>query len=448
MQTKQANRATLIVGLGVTGLASARFLQRQKQPFALWHEGPLPVDLEQIKQEFPKAVILLGQLTAAQLGDYAQIILSPGVPRSHPMLQQAMQMGILIRSDIDLFVAHNRQPVLAITGSNGKTTVASLVAHLLGAQGLKVALGGNIGTPALALLEQDYDLAVLELSSFQLESTPNLNAQVACILNASPDHLDRYPSFGAYVDAKLNIMQGAQATVCNLDDAALLQVLSHTATSLSFSVQQTADFYIGKQAGQTWLYAANKPLVACAELALHGQHNRANALAALAMCAQAGYAPESLIESLKRFNGLPHRCEYLGQIQGVDVYNDSKGTNVGATIAAINSVSANTKGKLWLLAGGVAKEQDFSALAQTAQEKVAGVHLFGADAKQIAQALSSALSQEFATLDEAYQALLPQLNAGDAVLFSPACASFDQYANYLQRGDAFKQMVNIVRRQT
>ncbi len=448
MQAKIVQAQTLIVGLGITGLTCARFLQAENKAFALWHGGQSAVDLTAIKTQFPKAKILLGDLDENALKTYQNILLSPGVPRNLPMLVRAQNLGITIESDVSLFVEYNHKPVLAVSGSNGKTTVVSLLSHLLKAQGLKVALGGNIGTGVLDLLDKDYDIAVLELSSFQLESTPNLNAQVACILNVTPDHLDRYLSFADYLQAKLAIFNGAQKMVANLDDEYLLGALPKQIETLDFSVQQTADFYIATYQNEPWLYAQCKPLIACSELALQGQHNMANALAALAICVQAGYCPEQLIAPLKTFSGLAHRCEYLGHAQGVAIYNDSKGTNVGATLAAIESVFAHTQGKLWLLAGGVGKEQDFSALKQSLQDKQIGLYLFGQDAAQIAQAVAPVSCLQFATLEEAYQALLTELYAGDSLLFSPACASFDQYANYMQRGDAFKQLVNIVRRQT
>lgn len=444
MQNSQASKYTLIVGLGITGLACARFLQHQGVSFDLWDNRENLADADAIKQEFPQSTLYLGEFDAEILCNYQQLILSPGVAMNQPALLEAQKQGVLIRGDVDVFVEHNQKPIIAISGSNGKTTVTSLVAHLLENHGVKVAVGGNIGTPTLDLLDCDYEVVVLELSSFQLETTYNLSASVACNLNFCADHMDRYASLDEYLNAKLRIYQNAKSAVINLDEPTLVSAYSELKPAINtqtFSVQKKADFYLNDHQDERWIYFQSTPLIACSQLMIKGQHNLANALAALALCYQAGFNPKDLIEGLTSFKGLPHRCEYLGNIQGVDVYNDSKGTNVGASIAAIESVAAETQGKLWLLAGGVGKDQDFAPLAEIAEEKLAGVYLFGVQAQLIAQALAPFKAPVFTTLEQAYEELKPKLQPGDALLFSPACASFDQYANYMARGDAFKQLV-------
>lgn len=444
MQNSQASKYTLIIGLGITGLACARFLKNQGVGFDLWDNRQDLENTDAIKQEFPQSALYLGEFNADVLSRYKQIVLSPGVPLNQPALLEAQKRGVLIRGDVDVFIEHNQKPIIAISGSNGKTTVTSLVTHLLETHGVKVAVGGNIGTPTLELLDCDYEVAVLELSSFQLETTYNLSASVACNLNFCPDHMDRYDSIEAYLNAKLRIYQNAKSSVINLDEPKLVSAYSElkpAIDTLTFSVYEQADFYLQEYQDERWIYFQETPLVACSQLMIKGRHNLSNALAALALCYQSGFEPKDLVDGLKTFKGLPHRCEYLGQIQGVDTYNDSKGTNVGATLAAIESVAADTQGKLWLLAGGVGKDQDFSPLAEIAEKKLAGVYLFGAEAQLIAQALAPFNAPVFTTLEQAYRELKSKLHPNDALLFSPACASFDQYPNYMIRGDAFKQLV-------
>lgn len=442
MQAVKASKHTLIVGLGITGLACARFLTKQGIAFDLWDSRKDLHNADEIRRTFAQSTLTLGEFDAERFSQYQQILLSPGVAMNQSALLKAQQNGVFIRGDVDVFVEHNQKPIIAITGTNGKTTVTSLVSHLLQSHGVKVATGGNIGRPILELLDDDYDVAVLELSSFQLETTYDLGAEVACILNFSADHMDRYEALQDYLEAKLKIYKNAHAVVVNADESQQVSLKSETMqNSSSFSIQNQADFYLDEHQGECWLHFQSTPLIAAKQLQIKGQHNLANALAALALCYQAGYQPSDLLEGLKSFTGLPHRCEYLGQIQGVDVYNDSKGTNVGASIAAIESVGRDTQGKLWLLAGGVGKDQDFSPLANIANKALAGVYLFGADASLIAQSIAPFKAEVFATLNEAYQEIKPHLKAGDALLFSPACASFDQYANYMARGDAFKELV-------
>lgn len=424
----------LIIGLGLTGLSVARWCLRENIAFDLCDTRTQLANLAEIQQHFPQAQIFLGELTAQLLQGYEEIVVSPGVTIQHPAIVAASQAGVRVRGDVDIFAEQCSQPIVAITGSNGKSTVTALVGEMLAQAGLRVAVGGNIGVPVLDLPAAD--IYVLELSSFQLETTHQLNAAVATILNISEDHLDRYSSFDAYIAAKQRIYQGAQACVVNRDDAATEPTQQVAAKMLSFGL---SDLHQG------WLQHKGQPLVATAELKIKGQHNAANALAALSIIQALNIQPAQVLAALTEFAGLPYRCQWLGETQGVSFYNDSKGTNVGSTLAAINGLGADCRGKIWLLAGGVDKGQDFAPLAPACQQYVAEVLAFGRDAATIAQALSATctLSQQ-ETMAEALASGYARAQAGDVILLSPACASFDQFADYMQRGEHFTQLVEAL----
>lgn len=443
MNTLVNTQKRMIIGLGLTGLAVARWCVRQSVEFDLCDTRSELNNVEAIHAEFPQAQLILGALDGSLLSQYAELIVSPGVSIHQPAIQQAIAAGVLVRGDVDVFAEHCSQPIVAITGSNGKSTVTTLVGEMLQEAGLRVAVGGNIGVPVLALPKAD--IYVLELSSFQLETTHKLAAKVATILNISEDHLDRYDGLQGYIAAKQRIYNHAEVCVVNRDDAATYPAEAQAATiSFGSSIPQENEFGLIAQQG-TWLALGSQSLVAASELKIKGRHNLANALAALAIVQALDIDLTTVLPALKRFAGLPYRCQWLGEVDGVTFYNDSKGTNVGSTLAAVNGLGAEINGKIWLLAGGEGKGQDFSPLAEACERYVAEVVGFGKDAKLIGKAVEqhSAFS-EHASLDEAfaYSCLLAQPN--DVVLLSPACASLDQFKDYIHRGEVFNALVEAV----
>lgn len=371
------SKCVAIIGTGVTGMSVARFLQEKGQRFVFFDTRPSPPNAETVASQFPDVHCEFGTWDESLLLAMDEIIVSPGVSLADPKLAAARDKGIAMVGDIDLFVRYARSPVVAITGSNGKSTVTTLVGDMAKAQGLNVAVGGNLGRPALELLSEDAELYVLELSSFQLETTSRLGAKVACILNVSPDHMDRYESIQAYHAAKQRVYFAAEHVVVNRRD-----VLTHPPLASDVSVSSfggEADFKtMGTRTrdGQVWLCDQLEPILPVSELKMVGSHNIENALAALAIGKAAGLEREAMLRVLRTFRGLPHRCEQVGTVQGVRFINDSKGTNVGATLAAVNGL-ASERGKLIVLLGGVAKDTDFTALAPALIQHARCVIVYG-----------------------------------------------------------------------
>ncbi|UTF59643.1 UDP-N-acetylmuramoyl-L-alanine--D-glutamate ligase [Gilvimarinus sp. DA14] len=430
-----------VVGTGVSGLSAARFLQRNHQRFALFDTRAEPPNRQLIAEQFADVHCEFGHWDAELLASADEIIVSPGIATTIDALAPARDAGVPIVGDIEVFVRHARAPIVAITGSNGKSTVTTLVGEMAKAAGLEVAVGGNLGTPALDLLDDAVELYVLELSSFQLETVSKLGAQVACILNISPDHMDRYSGMPAYHAAKQRVYFGARNVVVNRQDPLTRPPLADDVALSSFG--GAADFKnIGtiEQQGELYLSADLKPLIPVSELKIKGQHNIANAQAALAIGRAAGLPMADMLAALREFTGLAHRCEWVGQVQGVDYINDSKGTNVGATLAAINGMAPAT-GKLVVLLGGVAKDRDFSSLIPALNANAKAVILYGQDADVIATSLGDKVDTIVRAqgLQDAVGAAARVATAGDAVLLSPACASFDEFNNYSERGDAFRR---------
>ena len=443
---KNARLKRMIVGLGMSGLSCARFCQRQGWSFDLCDSREQPTNLSSVQQEFSHSRVVCGPLQGELLASYDELIVSPGVALSEPAIQQAIAAGVTISGDIQLFKQFVNKPVIAITGSNGKSTVTTLVGDILNACGLKALVGGNIGLPALDLtLDSAADVYVLELSSFQLETTTDLGACAATILNLSEDHMDRYSGMADYLAAKQRIFQQAAAAVVNRDDQASQpqQELSQWSFGEQTNAGQQA-FGLLQQDGQDWICYAGEPLLSATDIKIKGRHNLANVMAALALVAAA--APQLNInwrdglEAVRQFAGLAHRCQWVANINGVDCYNDSKGTNVGSTLAAINGLG-KADGKIWLLAGGVDKDQSFNDLVKPCQQFVAEVLLFGRDASAIAEDLQGCKTRVVNTLDQAFGLALKAAQPGDVILLSPACASFDQFKNYAVRGEYFCQLV-------
>jgi UDP-N-acetylmuramoylalanine--D-glutamate ligase len=430
----------VMVGLGQTGLSVIRYLVEKNIPCAVCDSRLNPPGAELLAQNFPSIQYYFGELPEELLLQAQQIILSPGLSRSTPVIAKAILAGVAVIGDIELFVQAAKAPVIAITGTNAKGTVTTMLGGILTAAGLKVLLGGNIGTPALDLLcEEVPDYYVLELSSFQLESTFSLQAQAATILNISDDHLDYHGSLQNYILAKQRIYQNAKAIIVNQDDPQTAPLKSaDSALMLSFGVNmpnQNQAFGIKNQQ----LLFHDQRIIDVAQLPVAGQHNCLNALAASALATAVGVSLAAIRQGLQNFRGLPHRCEFVLEREGIRWYNDSKGTNVGATLAALLGLGPNVSGRIVLIAGGQAKNQDFSPLQEPCQRYVKTLILFGQDAEQLDAALSANVAETIRVQDlaQAVKAAEQVSKADDIVLFSPACASLDMFKSYEKRGEQF-----------
>lgn len=431
---------TLVVGLGETGLSVARHLAARGRRFAVTDTRDAPAGLERLGRIVPGVSPWVGPLASIDPGVWPEIVVSPGIPLSLPALADAAARGAQVYGDIDLFVRAAGRPLICITGSNGKSTVTALAGELMRALGFQVGVGGNLGPPALDLLDAGADIYVLELSSFQLEATRELGAASAAILNISPDHLDRHPGMEAYIAAKRRILNGARHVLLGREDP-VLAPMAEAASAVTFGLGPPpghADFGIVDVAGSPWLARGELGLLPAADLALRGSHNWLNALAALALVWPWVDRPEPLLDVLRGFAGLAHRCQLVGRRAGVNFVDDSKGTNVGATLAAIRGV----EGPLVLIAGGQGKGQDFAPLADALVGKARGVVLIGVDAPKLARVLNGALPlRTVDSMEEAVAAAAEWAQAGDTVLLSPACASLDMFSDYADRGDRFAAAV-------
>ena len=445
-----SDRYSLIIGLGKTGLACAQYLAHQGERFQVADSRECPPFLDQLTSEQPETPIHLGDFAHDVCLSASQIILSPGVSMQEPALVAAAKAGVPIRSDIDIFAQAARLagvPIVAITGSNAKSTVTSLVGEMAKAAGLNVAVGGNLGEPSVSLLANGIDLYVLELSSFQLECTTGLGATVACVLNVSPDHMDRYDNLMAYHQAKHRVFQACKAAVINGDDALTNPLVPESVTQTRFSLgdPDVGQFGVRKEGDKEWLVKGLLPIIAAKEMAMSGRHNVANALAAMALGQAVGLPMEAMIDTLMRFTGLPHRCEPVAKIGGVDYINDSKGTNVGATVAALEGLGPDVAGKIILIAGGVGKGADFSDLVGPLSRYGKHTLLVGEDAQHIEQALADKVKFSHAIgMQEALTMAHGLAVSGDLVLLSPACASFDAYTGFEARGDHFAELVRAL----
>ena len=434
---------TVIVGLGATGLACARFLHRQGMMYAITDSREFPPQYHQLLAEQPDAALRLGGFDSQLIAGAKQLLLSPGVSPAEPAIQGALAAGVEVLGDIELFARHARAPVLAITGANGKSTVTALVGEMASAGGIDARCGGNLGTPALELLgPPEPALYVIELSSFQLELTYSLNAAAATVLNVTPDHMDRHLSFGEYARAKQRIFHGDGAMVLNGDDPVVARMAIPGRRQLWFSLEDPgeAQFGLRRKGGVEWIYHGGDPLLPVSELKLAGRHNVANALGALALGSAADLPRAGMLHALREFGGLPHRCQWVAGDGGVDWYNDSKGTNVGATRAAILGLAEDRR--IVLIAGGIAKGADFAALAAASQGSVRAVVVLGRDGPAIARAFQGMVPVEKASdMGDAVSLARGLAQAGDAVLLSPACASFDLFNDYAHRGQVFMREV-------
>ena len=437
----------IVVGLGKSGMSVVRHLARLGQPFAVADTRANPPELATLRAEYPEIEVRCGELDAEFLCRASELLVSPGLPTSTPALQVAAARGVKLSGDINLFAREAKAPIIAITGSNAKSTVTTLVGEMARQAGRKVAVGGNLGTPALDLLAEDVELYVLELSSFQLETTDQLNAEVATCLNVSEDHMDRYDGLPAYHQAKHRIFRGARQAVVNRDDRLSRPLIGEDVPVWSFGLGKPdfKGFGLFEENGEKYLAFQFDALMPANQLKTRGAHNQANALAALALGHAVGLPFTAMLETLRAFGGLPHRCQWVGERRGVAYYDDSKATNVGAALAAIEGLGADIDGKLVLIAGGDGKGADFSALRSPISRYCREVVLLGRDADLLATALQGAVVLRMAqSLPEAVQLAAQVALPGDAVLLSPACASLDMFKNFEERGHLFAAAVEAL----
>jgi UDP-N-acetylmuramoylalanine--D-glutamate ligase len=434
----------IVVGLGKSGMSLVRFLARQGLAFAVVDTRANPPELATLREQLPQVEVRCGELDVEFLCRARELLVSPGLAIATPALQAAAARGVKLSGDIDLFARYAKAPIVAITGSNAKSTVTTLVGEMAAAAGKKVAVGGNLGTPALDLLDDEVELYVLELSSFQLETTDQLNAEVATCLNIIEDHMDRYASLAAYHLAKHRIFRGARQVVVNRDDALSRPLVADQLPCWYFGLGKPdfKRFGLLEENGEKYLAYQFDALLPVRELKIRGAHNQSNALAALALGHAVGLPFEAMLQTLRSFAGLAHRCQWVGERKGVSYYDDSKATNVGAALAAIEGLGADISGKLVLIAGGDGKGADFSALKKPVGRFCRAVILLGRDAELLAAALGDAAPLiRVKTLEEAVQRAAELAEAGDAALLSPACASLDMFKNFEERGRLFAQAV-------
>jgi UDP-N-acetylmuramoylalanine--D-glutamate ligase len=451
-------KQALVLGLGISGLSMARWLKRQGARVRAADTRETPPCAAQLASELPDSVIVTGPFRDATFHGVDMIAISPGLPVSEPLVADASARGVEVLGDIELFaralpVVAPQAKVLAITGSNGKSTVTEMTGAMCRVAGQRTTVAGNIGLPVLdALLAVERDAAagrpkpqvfVLELSSFQLETTCSLDAHVAACLNLSEDHLDRYASMSDYARAKARIFRGTGVQVLNRQDpwSAGMALAGRKVLTFGLDVPATErDWGLIDGDVDTWLAQGGQKLMAVSALRVAGLHNAANALAALALTRAADLPYEPLLRALAEFEGLPHRVQKVAQIRGVAFFDDSKGTNVGATVAALTGMQQ----KVVLIAGGDGKGQDFSPLKPAVAGRARAVVLIGRDRERIAQAIAGAGVPllRAADMDEAVQLSFQQARDGDAILLSPACASFDMFRNYEHRAQVFAEAVH------
>lgn len=464
-----ADKKVLVLGLGETGVSMLRWLSAQGARLRVADSRSKPPGLAEAARYVDAAQILCGPFNAAMFDGIELIAISPGVPLRDPAVASGVARGIPVVGDIELFAQQlgeqhtpastsspsptlsregrggereGRPLILAITGSNGKSTVTSMVEHLCRAAGKDAVAAGNISPAVLdVMLERGAnqpEIWVLELSSFQLETTFSLNADAATVLNVSEDHLDRYGSVDGYAAAKARIFHGNGAQILNRDDAFSLGMALPGREVATFGLdvpRNEQDWGVERDGGNIWLMHGVQRLLRASELQVAGLHNVANALAALALCRAIGLPLPALLDALRSFEGLPHRVQRVAEVDGVIYFDDSKGTNVGATVAALQGLGR----KAVLIAGGEGKGQDFTPLSPAVTQHARAVVLIGRDAPQIEAALHGCGVPllRASDMDNAVHQAARLAQHGDAVLLSPACASFDMFRNYAHRAEVF-----------
>lgn len=435
-----------IVGLGVTGLSCARYCERRGWPYFVADTRAEPPLLSRLRAEAADAEVVTGALPVDRLARAERIVLSPGLPLDLPELAVARAAGVPVVGDIELFLETARAPVIAVTGANGKSTVTTLVAALLAADGRRVRAGGNLAPAALDLIEADEpDYYVLELSSFQLERTPLMRSAAATLLNVSPDHLDRHGDLDSYAAIKRRVYRATRCAVLNRDDPRASQPLPDAPERRWFTLQAPRseyDYAVVPRSDGPWLARAGEPLLPVASMRLAGRHNAANALAACALV-DGIVTTDTMRHVLSEFPGLPHRCQWVAQVGGVDYYDDSKATNIGAATAAIQGLYAERGGVV--IAGGQGKGADFSEFGALLAKHLRAVVLLGQDATLIQRALPQGFTAPIvADMATAVAVAADLARPGDAVALAPACASLDMFSSYAARGAAFSAAVRAL----
>lgn len=452
MATDSNDRLTVIVGLGSTGLSCAKYFSSMGEKFKVVDSRKNPPGLIELEQLMPDVECELGEFSAQTFVRAKQLVVSPGVSLLTKEIVAARNAGVPITGDIDIFSKQASAPIIAVTGSNGKSTVVAMLAEILKKAGINFGLGGNLDgenfKPALDLLDEEKrDLYVLELSSFQLETTENLNAEVVSLLNLSEDHMDRYGSLEEYHQAKQRIFNGCKQLVINRDDQYSYPNSELNIPVMDFGFSRPGINGLGllDDGGDQYLAYQYEKIVSVNELKVFGQHNIANVLAAIALAMAIDVDMKHIKKAITGFSGLPHRCQWVANIGGVEFYNDSKGTNVGATVAAIEGLGQRIDGHIILIAGGVGKGADFSPLVTVINKWGKEVVLIGQAASEIAAYFDEEIETCFANdMQDAVKLALQHAVAGDAVLLSPACASFDMFENFQHRGQSFIQCVEAM----
>lgn len=447
MKAIVTDKKFVIVGLGKTGLSCVRFLSNLGKNITIMDTRERPPGLDELNARYPHVQIVTGALNKEILLSAGEIIVSPGLSLEMAEIKAAKDAGVLVRGDIDLFAEAAKAPIIGITGSNGKSTVTTMLGDMALKDGLNVGVGGNLGTPALDLLADDKDLYVLELSSFQLETTEKLNAKSVVLLNLSEDHMDRYPSKIKYLEAKQRIFRGAENIIVN-DDEILSSPLVNTSMKLfhfGMSSNDLGKFSVAENNEKSFLVHGYDVLMPIDKLKIRGEHNISNALAALALGYSVGLKMTAMIDALSEYSGLDHRCQYIKSVAGVEYVNDSKGTNPGSVITALNSLGKTISGKIILIAGGDSKDADLSGLIKPIKDFVKALVLIGVDAEKFQQLFSPiVMTFKEESMRDAVQKSSEMANAGDLVLLSPACASFDMFKNFEHRGNVFVEEVGAL----
>lgn len=436
----------VVAGLGISGVSAVNFLHEKGYRVAVTDSRAVPPGHDQIPADVQTS---FGQFDQDLLLSAEEIIISPGLDPKLPEIQAAIAKGIPVISEIQVLRRATDKPIVAITGSNAKSTVTTLIGLMAENAGKKVAVGGNLGRPALDLTKDDPELYILELSSFQLETTSNLNAEVAVVLNLSEDHLDRHGDMMGYHTAKHRIFQGVKKVVHNRDDSLTRPLVPDATPMQSFGLNAPDMNQYGvlrETDGTMWLARGRERLLKSSDMYMQGTHNVANALACLALGEAIDLPLESMLETLKTFKGLEHRCEFVKDVNGVRYYNDSKGTNIGATLAALDGLGAAIEvqqGKVAIILGGQGKGQDFTALRESLSKFAKVAVLIGEDRPVIEKAIEGTTTLLHAeSLAEAVALCQQNTQPNDVVLLSPACASFDMFSGYPQRGHQFVALVN------
>lgn len=442
MKKQVSDKRALVVGLGLSGLSSARYLVRHNYSVTVIDSRAQPPGLGALQAELPEVTIHTGSFDAVHFHDPGLLVVSPGVSLNEPVIAAARARGIEAVGDIELFARAAKAPVLAITGANGKSTVTSLVGEMCKEAGFDVAVGGNIGVPVLDLLRTpEAELYVLELSSFQLETASSLNARAAVVLNVTPDHMDRYATFDDYAAAKARIYRGSGSMVLNADDQMVMAMSLPGRSTVRFGTDAPTseiDYGLVPHGGEIWLARGARQLLPASAVLLPGRHNLLNVLAAMALAETVHVPLDAMKRAVARYHGLHHRTELVLERDGVRWINDSKGTNVGATVAALNGMGS----PVILIAGGDGKGADFSGLRTPVASCARAVVLIGRDAALIEKALAGVVPVVRAKdMHMAVREAARLAQPGDVVLLSPACASLDMFHNYEHRGQVFAQAV-------